>query len=60
MLDYAKAHPNDPRIPEALHWIVHASHFGGSHNESGRRAFQLLHLRYPHSIWARRTKVYTE
>ena len=60
MLDYAKVHPNDPRIPEALHWIVHASHFGASHNHSGRRAFQMLHQRYPQSIWAKQTKVYSE
>ena len=60
MLAYAHAHPADPRIPEALHWIVHASHFGASHAHSGRRAFQLLHRRYPDSVWARRTLVWSE
>ena len=60
MLAFANTHPADPRIPEALHWIVHASHFGASHNQSGRRAFELLHHRYPNSVWAKRTTAYSE
>lgn len=60
MLAYAKAHPSDPRMPEALHWIVHASHFGASHDHSGRRAFRMLQLRYPKSTWAARTRTYSE
>jgi hypothetical protein len=60
MLAYAKAHPADPRVPEALHWIVHASHFGASHDHSGRRAFRMLQLGYPKSVWAQRTKYWTE
>ena len=60
MLAYAAAHPADSRIPEALHWLVHASHFGASHNHSGRRAFDLLQHRYPNSVWARRTPSYSE
>jgi hypothetical protein len=60
MLAYGQAHPNDPRISESLYWIIHASHFGASHEHSGRRAFQRLHLRYPDSVWARRAPVYSE
>ena len=60
MLAYAETHPQDSRIPEALHFIVHASHFGASHNHSGRRAFRLLQRRYPHTIWARQTRSYSE
>ncbi len=60
MLDYAKAHPNDPRMPEALHWIVHASNFGASHDHSGRRAFRMLQLGYPKSVWAKHTPSYSE
>jgi hypothetical protein len=55
MLIYAAAHPNDPRVPEALYWLVHVGRFGGSHDHSGRRAFKLLHARYPTSVWANKT-----
>lgn len=51
MLAYADAHPNDPRVPEALYWLVRVGRFGGSHNHSGRRAFKVLHARYPKSPW---------
>ena len=60
MLAYARAYPDDPRIPQALHWIVHASRFGASHDQSGRRAFELLHRRYRRSAWALKTRVYAE
>ncbi|HEV2531290.1 hypothetical protein [Phenylobacterium sp.] len=60
MLDYAKAHPADPRVPEALHWLVHVGHFGGSHDHSGRRAFRLLHGRYEGSYWAKKTPYYND
>jgi hypothetical protein len=58
ILAYAKAHPADPRVPEALYWLVHVSHFGDGHNHSGHRAFDLLHQRYPTSPWAKKTKYY--
>ncbi len=60
MLDYARAHPADPRVPEALHWLVHVGHFGGSHNHSGHRAFKLLHARYAGSYWAKKTPFYND
>jgi len=60
MLAYAHAHPTDPRIPETLYWLVHVGHFGGSHNHSGKRAFELLHGKYPKSIWAKRTPYYND
>lgn len=60
MLAYARAHPADPAVPEALHWLVRVGHFGGSHNHSGRRAFKLLHGRYPNNIWARKTPYYND
>ncbi|WP_372786547.1 hypothetical protein [Phenylobacterium sp.] len=58
MIDYAKAHRGDPRVPEALHWLVHVGHFGGSHKHSGQRAFKLLHARYAGSAWAKTTPYY--
>jgi len=60
MLAYARANPTDPRIPETLYWLVHVGHFGGSHNHSGKRAFELLHGKYPKSIWAKKTPYYND
>ena len=58
MLTYIAAHPNDPRAPEALYWLVHVGRFGGSHDHSGRRAFKLLHARYGSSSFAKQTKYF--
>ena len=57
-LDWAKAHPDDPRVPEALHLVVHATRYG-CHSELigeySKAAFDLLHMQYPKSDWAKRT-----
>ena len=58
ILDYTTRHPQDPRAPEALHWLIHIGHFGQSHDHSGRRAFMLLHSRYPNSTWAKQNPFY--
>ncbi len=58
ILDYAAAHPADKRSPEALHWVIHASHYGQGHNHSGKRAFTLLKARYPNSSWAKQNLYY--
>ena len=53
LLGYAAGHPHDPRVPEALHWIIHVGHYGQGNNHSGKRAFQLLQSRYAASPWAK-------
>ena len=58
ILDYANKHPQNPRVPEALHWVIHVGHFGQGHNHSGRRAFTLLKSRYPASSWAKQNQFY--
>ena len=58
MLAYIAAHPSDPRAPGTLYWLVHVGRFGGSHDHSGKRAFRLLHARYPASAWAKKTPFY--
>ncbi len=57
-LDWAKAHPDDPRVPQALHLAVEATHFGPSDKSStySRQAFDLLHKKYPNSEWTKKTK----
>jgi hypothetical protein len=58
LLDYMRAHPRDPRAPEALYWLIEVSHYGKGHNRSGYRAFKLLHERYPGNTWAKQSKYY--
>ena len=55
ILDYARAHPDDPRTPEALHWLVRVSRYGKGHDRSSFRAFRLLKSRYANSHWAKET-----
>ena len=58
VLDFAKAHPTDARVPQALHLAVRATRYGCADSENGKyskAAFQFLHSRYPRSEWARKT-----
>ena len=54
ILSYAAAHPQDPRMPEALHWMIHVGHYGQGHDHSGKRAFMLLKSRYPRQQMGKR------
>jgi len=58
VLSYVQAHPADSRSPEALYWLVKVSRFGTGHNQSSKRAFLLLHKRYPDTHWAKETKYF--
>jgi tetratricopeptide (TPR) repeat protein len=56
---WAKAHPQDPRVPEALHLAVRATRYGVTDQESSRyskEAFDILHRKYPNSPWTKQTK----
>jgi len=56
---WAEAHPQDARVPESLALAVDATHYGPTDTEStkwSKRAFDLLHRKYPASDWAKRTK----
>jgi hypothetical protein len=58
-VEWIEAHPDDPRAPEALHLAVQAGHYScrgdGDTDRWVKRAFQLLHTRYPKTAAARRT-----
>ena len=71
VVDYAKDHPDDPQVPEALALVVRAGHYAcetwnpnGSVNGKSeytpvsKAAFELLHRRYPKSPWALKTRYY--
>lgn len=60
VIAYADAHPDDPRVPEALHLVVRTTRHGckwgtESFAEVSKSAFQRLHQRYPNSPWAEKT-----
>jgi tetratricopeptide (TPR) repeat protein len=58
-LAWAKPHPGDPRLPEALYLAVRATRYGPadkSTRDYSRRSFELLHRRFPNSEYARKTK----
>jgi TolA-binding protein len=55
---YARAHPDDPRVPEALYRVVRATRYGCTDDDTGKvskEAFDLLHERYPKSPWTEKT-----
>lgn len=57
-LAHARANPRDPRSPELLYWLIRIARWGPNPDHLGRRAFQLLHRRYPGSSWAKRSPYY--
>ena len=57
-LAFAQAHPQDPRVPEALYLVVRATRYGCTGGQTGdfsHRAFDLLHRRYAATDWAAKT-----
>jgi hypothetical protein len=59
VLEWAKKHPDDPRVPEALHLAVKSTRYGCTDKQTStfsRSAFRLLHRRYAESEWAKKTK----
>ncbi|OAN66901.1 hypothetical protein [Sphingomonas sp. TDK1] len=57
-LAYVAAHPKDPRAGETLYRLIRVGRWGGNANQMGKRAFRLLHTRYPGTIWAKRSPYY--
>jgi hypothetical protein len=58
VIDWANKAPTDPRVPEALHLAVKSTRYGCTDKNTARwskAAFDLLHKRYPKSVWTKRT-----
>jgi len=56
---WAKSHPDDPRVPEALHRVVEVNRVGCADpgSQKGEKdAFNMLHKQYPNSEWTGRTQ----
>jgi hypothetical protein len=57
-LAWANSHPDDPRVPEALHLVVRARRYGcadSSGENYSKPAFTLLHNLYPENPWTKQT-----
>ena len=58
VIQWANSHPNDARVPEALHLAVKTTRYGCGDADTGRwskAAFDLLHRKYPNSPWTKQT-----
>jgi hypothetical protein len=58
-IEWTEKTPADPRSPEALHLAVRSTRYGCTDKETGRwskAAYDLLHRRYPNTVWAKNTK----
>jgi tetratricopeptide (TPR) repeat protein len=58
---WARSHPQDPRVPQALHLVVRPWNYGpasdrGDPTGYSKQAFDILHRRYPNSEWTKKTK----
>lgn len=52
---WAKAHPGDPRVAEALHLVVRATQYGEADSDTSKAAYLLLHNRFPRNPWTAKT-----
>jgi hypothetical protein len=55
VMPWAKAHPSDPRVPEALHNVVRATQYGEMDSDTSKAAYDLLHSRFPRNPWTIKT-----
>jgi hypothetical protein len=58
---YGVLHMTDPRLPEALHLAVRASHYGHSEKRTtpfSKKCFQLLHNNFPKNEFTAQTPYY--
>jgi hypothetical protein len=59
IFNWAKIHPDDPRVPEALHRLVRITRYGcriePENGTVSKQAFELLHNGYPKSTWTAQT-----
>jgi hypothetical protein len=61
VLEWADSHPQDPALPWLLHVVVQSTRGGCLDPDAGalsRKAFALLHKRFPGSQWADNTPYY--
>jgi hypothetical protein len=60
-LEWARVHPDDSRVPEALHNVVRSWRYGCTEIDQkdapnySKDAFEILHARYPDNDWTKKT-----
>jgi hypothetical protein len=62
-LAYAKAHPADPRMPEALHYALRSQRYGCVRAETAKlaeTAWRYLWRKYPRSPWTKKSNYWFE
>jgi hypothetical protein len=62
-LTYAKAHPADPRMPEALHYALRSQRYGCVRSGTAKlaeTAWRYLWRKYPKSPWTTKTNYFFE
>ena len=58
VIQWANSHPNDLRVPEALHLAVKTTRYSCADKDTARwskAAFDLLHRKYPNNPWTKKT-----
>jgi hypothetical protein len=58
-VEFAQKYPDDPRVPESLSRAVKNTRMNCNNPRTGalsKKAFDLLHDRYPNTSWAKNTK----
>lgn len=58
-IEFALKHPDDPRVPESLSRAVKNTRMNCNNDRTSllsRKAFDLLHSKYPNTSWAKNTK----
>ncbi len=58
VLAFAKAHPQDPRVPELLHYGVKCTRYGATDSNTtalSKQMFTVLHSKYKTSPWTKKT-----
>jgi len=58
IIAWANAQPRDPRVPEALHFVVRATRYGEMNTETSKAAYLLLHNRYRRNPWTSKTPLW--
>jgi hypothetical protein len=58
IIAWANAQPRDPRVPEALHYVVRATRYGEMNTATSKAAYTLLHDRYRRNPWTSKTPLW--
>jgi len=58
VIEFATRHPEDPRVPEALHLAVKTTRYSCTDKQTGKwskAAYDFLHQHYPGNAWTKQT-----